>query len=113
MNVYSLSDFTRGWIIGNFEPSLLKTDKFEVAIMHHKKGEEWSCHYHTATEYNYLAEGKMLMHGITLNKGDVFVIHPYEIADPIFLEDCVVVVVKTPSIPGDKYLADRPNKKSS
>ena len=39
-----------------------------------------------------------------LVKGDVFIIHPYEIADPLFLEDCKIMVIKTPSVPGDKYL---------
>jgi len=32
-----------------------------------------------------------------LEAGDIFIIEPYEISDPEFLEDCEVVVVKTPS----------------
>jgi hypothetical protein len=39
-----------------------------------------------------------------LNSGDIFVIYPKEIADPIFLEDCYLCVIKTPSIVGDKIL---------
>ncbi len=31
------------------------------------------------------------------------VFEPYEVADPIFLEDCEVLVIKTPSVPGDKF----------
>ena len=38
-----------------------------------------------------------------LNAGDVFVLDRYEVANPIFLEDCTVVCVKTPSIPSDKF----------
>ena len=36
-------------------------------------------------------------------KGDIFILHPFEIADPIFLEDCTVLIIKTPSKPGDKF----------
>ena len=38
-----------------------------------------------------------------LVEGDIFIFSPYEIADPVFLEDCEVLIVKTPSVPGDKY----------
>ena len=37
------------------------------------------------------------------NSGDVFIIYPNEIADPNFLEDCELIVVKMPSIINDKY----------
>ena len=39
MKVSKLSDYTRGWIIGDFEPSILKTKDFEVAVFNHSKGE--------------------------------------------------------------------------
>ena len=38
-----------------------------------------------------------------MTAGDVFVIEPGEVAEPEFLEDCQLVCVKTPSLPGDKY----------
>jgi quercetin dioxygenase-like cupin family protein len=104
MEIRRIEDFTRGWIIGNFDPSLLKTDKFEVGLLQHKAGEVWPKHYHKiGTEYNVLVNGKMIIQDKELNSGDVFVFTPGEIADPIFLEDCTVLVVKTPSMPGDKY----------
>ena len=34
----NVSDFTKGWFIGNFEPSLLKSKDFEVAIKEYKAG---------------------------------------------------------------------------
>jgi len=46
----------------------------------------------------------MIIQEQMLVSGDVFVIEPYEIADPVFLEDCTVVVVKAPSVPGDKFV---------
>lgn len=104
MEIRRIEDFTRGWIIGNFDPSLLKTDRFEVGLLQHKAGEVWPKHYHKiGTEYNVLVNGKMIIQDRELNSGDVFVFTPGEIADPIFLEDCTVLVVKIPSIPGDKY----------
>ena len=33
MKKYKLSEFKDGWIVGNFEPSILKTKDFEVAIV--------------------------------------------------------------------------------
>lgn len=104
MKVTRLSDYTRGWIIGDFEPSILKTKDFEVAVFNHTKGEEWPSHYHKeAVEYNVLVSGKMMMQDQELNAGDVFVLDRYEVANPIFLEDCTVVCVKTPSRPSDKF----------
>ena len=44
-----------------------------------------------------------------LKSGDIFIIYPYEVADPIFLEDCEVLCIKTPSIPSDKYTINEEN----
>lgn len=91
-------------MIGNFEPSILKTDQFEVGILEHKKGEYWAPHVHMiGTEYNLLLSGRMLANDIEMRPGTIFVIEPGEPCTPIFLEDCKVLVVKTPSVPGDKY----------
>jgi quercetin dioxygenase-like cupin family protein len=104
MNVTKITDYVRGWFIGNFEPSLLKTKDFEVGLLTHKKGEEWAAHYHKeSVEYNILISGKMIIQGRELNSGDVFVFEKGEVADPIFLEDCTLVVIKVPSIPSDKF----------
>lgn len=104
MNVTKIADYVRGWFIGNFEPSVLKTDHFEVGLLTHKKGEYWASHYHKeSVEYNVLVSGKMIIQEKELNSGDVFVFEKGEIADPVFLEDCIVVCVKVPSIPSDKF----------
>ena len=39
MKVSKLIDFFKGWVVGNFEPSLFKTDDFEVAVIDRKNGE--------------------------------------------------------------------------
>ena len=39
--------------------------------------------------------------------GDILVINPYETVDPLFLEDTEVIIIKTPSIIGDKKIIKR------
>lgn len=104
MKRYKHSEFKGGWFIGDFEPSILKTSLFEVAVMSHRKGEKWPKHYHAeAEEFNLLLSGKMTICSETIEPGDIFVIEKLEVVDPVFLEDCRLVVIKVPSIPGDKY----------
>ena len=94
----------RGWFIGDFEPSVLKTKDFEVGVLEHKKGEYWKAHLHKeSTEYNLLLEGKMTIQKTRIEAGDIFIIEKGEVADPVFQEDCKVLVIKTPSSPKDKY----------
>lgn len=105
MKVKKLSDMHRGWVIGDFEPSLLRTKDFEVGILKHPKGEKWPAHYHKiATEYNILIQGTMKLCDVELVAGDTFILEPNEVADPIFHEDCTIVCVKVPSSTTDKYL---------
>jgi quercetin dioxygenase-like cupin family protein len=100
----NLKDMFRGWFVGNFEPSIYKTDKFEVGILFHPKGEKWPKHFHKeAVEINVLISGKMILNGEKLLPGNIFLIEKNEIAEPEFLEDCTIVCVKSPSVPGDKY----------
>ena len=97
-----------GWFIGGFEPAAYKTYDFEVCYKLHAKGEKWDTHYHAqATEINYLIRGKMQIQDTILNAGDIFTILPYEIADPEFLEDCELIVVKTPSVKDDKFVCEK------
>jgi len=104
MIIDKLENMFRGWFIGNFEPSIYKTDNFEVAILFHPKGEKWPKHYHKeAVEINVIISGKMIINGKSLCPGNIFLLEKNEIAEPEFLEDCTIVCVKTPSIPGDKY----------
>ena len=104
MIVGKLNTFTRGWIIGDFENSLLRTKDFEICVRVHTKGEVYPAHVHKIiTEYNVLISGHMTMCGVELHSGDTFIVEPNEVADPIFHEDCTIVCVKVPSIPNDKF----------
>jgi quercetin dioxygenase-like cupin family protein len=94
----------RGWFIGNFVPSVLKTNRFEVGYRKHRRGESWPAHIHRKTEeINYLVRGEMLVNGMKYTAGEIFVIGKGEAARPEFLEDCELVVVKIPSLPKDKH----------
>ncbi len=104
MEVFRLKNMVGGWFIGDFEPSAFRTDGVEVAYHTYTKGQEWPRHYHkVATEINYMVRGDMDLNGQRITTGDVFVIHPGESVKPEFLEDCEVIIVKVPSVPGDKY----------
>ena len=104
MKIKNIQDMKRGWLIGDFEPSILQTKDFEVGILTHKKGEFWSAHLHKESEeYNLLLDGKMEINGVLIEPGTIFIIEKNEISKPEFLEDFIVLVVKVPSLPGDKY----------
>jgi len=104
MKIIELSKMHRGWMIGDFQPSILKTDLFEIGYLLHKKGEKWSRHYHAiATEYNLLVRGLMKVCGSEVKPGQIFIIDPNEIVDPVFYEDCEILCIKIPSLPKDKY----------
>ena len=103
MIIKRIEDFKRGWFIGNFEPSLLKTN-VEVAVMHKTKGTICPDHYHKhSTEYNVIVTGKLVVNGVTLTDGDIFVLHPYELSISEVLEDTTIVVFRDSSDSTDKY----------
>ena len=105
MIVDFLTNYTRGWIIGDFAPSIIKTKSFEIGILFHPKGEQRPPHFHSQiTEYNILVSGKMKINNKVLMPGTIFIFEPYEIANPEFLDDCMVICVKIPSIPDDKHI---------
>jgi hypothetical protein len=105
MKLDKIENFKGGWLLGNFEPTLFKNSQFEVGCKFNKKDEYCQPHYHKeCTEINLLVYGTLKIQNKILNTGDVFVIYPFEVTDPEFITDCAILVVKIPSIPGDKYL---------
>jgi hypothetical protein len=95
----TLAEYKKGWFIGNFEPSLLKTSDFEIAVIHHNVGDIITPHYqNVATEYNVLISGKMTVNGKTIYANDIFIFEPLEICNVVINEPSIVVCVKTPSL---------------
>lgn len=104
MKVFHMKNMKNGWFAGSFEPTAFDTDLFEACYRVHPKGEKWDIHYHReATEINVLIKGKMTMQGKELESGDIFIVTPYEISDPVFLEDCEIICIKTPGVLKDKF----------
>lgn len=107
MKKFRYEDMKKGWFIGDFEPSVVRTKDFEVAFVKHKKDEYWEKHLHkVATEITLVIKGRIKINDAVFSSGDIFVIFPNEIADPTFLEDSEVVIVKIPSDINDKYIVN-------
>lgn len=105
MKLARLDEMKSGWFVGNFEPTSFRTQAFEACYRVHPAGEQWPKHFHKiATEINLLVSGRMTLGGVTLTSGDIFILEPGDVADPIFEEDCSVICIKTPSLPADKYV---------
>lgn len=107
MRSANINDMFRGWFIGNFEPSLLKTNDVEVAMKQYKQGEHEEKHYHKiATEYTVVVSGKIRMFDREWKAGDIIIAEPFDCTDFLSLEDCVNLVVKIPGANNDKYMED-------
>lgn len=105
MKLHKLKDMFKGWIVGNFEPSLYKTDDVEVAVKNYKTGERDETHYHKiATEITIISDGKVLMNGTLYSTGDIITIEPGEATDFEALTDTITTVIKIPCVKDDKYL---------
>src|SRR5438093_10082988 len=98
MIVRSLEDMVGGWIVGNFEPTCMKTTACEVACKHFEAGAAENAHVHRiATEVTLIAAGLVSMNGRTFRAGDIIVLEPGEATDFRALEKTTTVVVKMPS----------------
>lgn len=106
MRTARLEDMVKGWFVGNFEPTLIKTNDVEVAVKSYNKGDYEEKHYHKiATELTVIIQGRVKMNGVEYQKGDIIVMEPMEATDFECLEDGTQnVVVKYPSANNDKYL---------
>lgn len=109
MKIARIDEMTKGWFIGNFEPSLLKTNAVEVALKKYKKGDYEKAHYHKiATEFTVIVSGRVRMNGKEYIEGDIIVIEPNDSTDFEALEDNTLnVVVKIPGANNDKYLTKK------
>ena len=107
MRKADLKEFIKGWFVGNFDPSLIKTNDVEVAIKKYKAGDNESAHYHkVATEITVIVSGEVEMNGIKYQTDDIVVIEPFDTTDFKCLTDVVTVVVKHPGANNDKYLPE-------
>lgn len=104
MKVSSLDDMIKGWFVGDFEPTVLKSKDFEVAVKSYAKGESEEAHFHKiATEITVIVSGLVRMVDREWGPGAIITLEPGSVTDFLAIEDSVTVVVKTPSVMGDKY----------
>jgi quercetin dioxygenase-like cupin family protein len=108
MKVARLEAMIKGWFVGNFEPTLLRTNDVEVAVKEYNRGDYEAKHFHKiATEITVIVEGRVRMNGVEYTKGDIVVMEPNEATDFECLVDGTKnVVVKFPGANNDKYLSD-------
>jgi hypothetical protein len=101
---HDLESFTKGWFVGNFNPTILASDAVEVAIKHYKAGDHEASHHHkVATELTAIVSGRVRMAGEEIGPGEIVKLVPGQSSDFTALTDVVTVVVKMPCVAGDKY----------
>jgi hypothetical protein len=99
-----LADMIGGWMVGDFEPACIRTAACEVACKHYQAGASEAAHVHRiATELTLIASGRVAMNGRTYEAGDIIILAPGDATDFHALEATTTVVVKMPSVAGDKY----------
>ena len=102
-----LETMVKGWFVGDFAPVAMRSEHCEVAIKHYAAGDHEAAHYHAvATELTAIVSGRVRMMGQEWGAGDILTIDPGEATDFEALTDVVTVVVKLPSVAGDKYVLE-------
>lgn len=104
MKKYNLDNFTRGWFIGAFEPTIANTKKVEVAVKRYHVGDSEKKHYHKiAREITAVVKGRFKMNDMVVKAGDIIEVEPGETVRFECLETGANVVIKIPSTKRDKY----------
>jgi quercetin dioxygenase-like cupin family protein len=105
IQIAKLGSMTKGWFVGNFQPTLYQTSEVEVGVKTYKAGDYDELHHHkVATEITVLIRGRARIGGIEIVAGDIVLIPPNQAVDFLVLEDSETVVVKLPGASNDKYL---------
>jgi len=109
MKTAKLTDMVKGWFVGPFSPTAMRTDSCEVAVKVYRAGDKEAAHFHKiATEVTLVLSGRVRMRGREWESGDIIVLAPGEATDFDALTDSVNVVVKIPGVTNDKYPAVDP-----
>lgn len=99
-----LSDMVGGWFVGDFYPNILHSKDFEVAVKFYKAKDKEDWHVHKiGTEITLILDGSVKMNNNIYHHGDILLLGPGNGTSFEALTDVKTVVVKTPSVLGDKY----------
>jgi len=103
-----LNEYTNGWLVGDFFPALIKSKDIEVGIKYYSVGDKEPKHVHKISdEYTIIIFGKVFMNGVEYKGKDIVFVARETYSDFECLENCALLVLKTPSIPGDKYFLEK------
>ena len=103
--LHKLDEFVGGWLVGHFQPTLLENRDIEVAVKIYPAGAHEKRHYHAiATEYTVIATGRVRMNNVEYAAGDNIQINPGNATDFEAIEPTTTVVIKSPSVPNDKFI---------
>lgn len=107
MKTFDLNAMTRGWFVGDFEPTALSTTACEAAVKRYKKGDREDAHFHAiATELTLVVDGFARFSAQKIGPGGIVVVEPGEVLSFEAMTDVTTVVIKVPSAPTDKHLAE-------
>ena len=102
---FDKSKYNYGWLVGNFDGAFHKSSEYELGLLQFRKGCRHAFHYHDEIfEINILVSGNLLINNVLINPGEMYIIPQGVITCPIFLDDCAIICVKTPSRPNDKII---------
>ena len=107
MKIKKIDEMKKGWFIGNFEPSLYKTNDVEVGLKNYAANDYEKKHFHKiATEYTVVVSGVVRMFGRNFSEGTIIIVEPGDVTDFLSITDSVTLVVKIPGANNDKYMVD-------
>ena len=99
-----LSNYTRGWLVGNFDPAIFKRDNVEVALKTYTAGETEKAHYHKLfDEFTVILNGRVSINNIIYEKESIVCIPAKGVSSFKAIEDTKTLVIRTGSNPNDKY----------
>lgn len=106
MKSYRVSDMTKGWFVGDFEPSVIRSKDVEVGLKTYCAGDYEAPHFHKeAVEITVIVQGEAVMFDQVFRAGDIIEVERGDVTDFTARTDVTTLVVKLPSVAGDKYLA--------
>ena len=86
----NVNEYTKGWLVGNFEPSLINSKDIEVGLKYYNKGDKESSHVHKIiTEYTIVVSGKIKMNDQVYIEKDIVTILPNVPTNFESLEDSI------------------------
>lgn len=107
MHLSRLPEYVGGWFLGDFTPTLERNPHVEVCVKRYAAGTIEAVHYQRiSTEHTLIISGLCRLGGVELGPDDIATIPPGEPAGFEALTDVILVAVKMPSLPDDKFFGE-------